>query len=128
MGRADRGRHDCAAGSKDELEIAFQRGGGGGEFEAVEWNTALSFFASERIVPLLELNSAFEGLEEETESIYALTPGVVISLKDIAGVSFDVACGAQIFFGPDREEDVAFLVSLRHHWRRSDALTRLTDH
>lgn len=114
--------------SQAELEIVFPREGGGGEFEAIEWNTAVSYFGSERVVPLLELNSAFEGLEEDTESIYALTPGVVVSLKDVAGVSFDVAGGAQIFFGPDREEDVAFLVSLRHHWRRSAALAGIADH
>lgn len=104
--------------SQGELEIAFPRKAGDGAVEAFEWNTALSYFASSTVVPVLELNTAFEGLEEEeTESIYALTPGVVISLRDLAGKSFDIAAGAQIFFGSDREEDLALLVSLRHHWQ-----------
>ncbi len=102
--------------SQGELEIAFARDGGEGELEALEWNTAVSFFASDYVVPLLELNTSFEGLEQNTESIFALTPGVVISLEGAAGTSFDIATGAQIFFGSDREDDVAFLVSLRHHW------------
>lgn len=112
--------------SQSELEIAFARDGGAGELEALEWNTALSFFASDFVVPLLELNTEFEGLEQDTESIFALTPGVVISLKDIAGTSFDIAAGAQLFFGSDREEDVVFLVSLRHHWPLPQ-LTGLTE-
>ncbi len=102
--------------SQGELEIAFPRDGGSGDLEALEWNTAVSFFASDFVVPLLELNTEFEGLEEDIRSLFALTPGVVVSLKEIAGTSFDVAAGAQLFFGSDREDDVAFLVSLRHHW------------
>lgn len=113
--------------SQSELEIAFAREGGAGELEALEWNTALSYFASDFVVPLLELNTEFEGLEQDTKSIFALTPGVVISLKDIAGTSFDIAAGAQLFFGSDREEDVAFLVSLRHHWPLP-LLTAMTEH
>jgi len=101
-----------------ELEIAFPRQAGDGTLEALEWNSAVSYFASPVIVPLVELNAEIEGLEEEeTESIYAVTPGVVISLADVAGKSFDVAAGAQLFFGSDREADVALLVSLRHHWQ-----------
>jgi hypothetical protein len=114
--------------SQAEFEIVFPREGGDGEFEAIEWNTAASFFASDRVVPLLEFNTEFEGLQEEkTESILALTPGVVVSLKDIAGTSFDIAAGAQIFFGADREQDVAFLVSLRHHWSMQNGLSGLAD-
>lgn len=115
--------------SQGELEIAFPRETGDGDAEAIEWNTALSYFGSEAVVPILELNTEFEGLgEEETASIYSLTPGVVVSLKDIAGKSFDIAAGAQIFFGDDREEDVAFLVSLRHHWRLLGTMSGVTPH
>jgi hypothetical protein len=41
-----------------------------------------------------------------------------------------IVAGAQIFFGSDREEDVAFLVSLRHHWSVQNGLGGLagTDH
>ncbi|UCF21346.1 MAG: hypothetical protein JSU87_08190 [Gemmatimonadota bacterium] len=103
--------------SQAELEYVFAREGGNGQFEAIEWNTALSLFTSDNVVPLLEFNTEFGGLQEEvSESIFALTPGVVVSLKDIAGKSFDIAAGAQIFFGSDREESTALLVSLRHHW------------
>jgi hypothetical protein len=117
--------------SQAEFEFVFPRGGGDGELEAIEWNTAVSIFPSDYVVPLLEFNTEFEGLQEdETESILALTPGVVVSLKDIAGKSFDIAAGAQIFFGSGREEDVAFLVSLRHHWSVQNGLGGLagTDH
>lgn len=107
--------------SQAELEFVFAREGGDGEFEAIEWNTALSLFASDYVVPLLEFNTEFEALQEEmSESILALTPGVVVSLKDVAGRSFDIAAGAQIFFGSDREESAALLVSLRHHWSMQD--------
>lgn len=113
--------------SQGEFEFAFPREGGHGELEAIEWNTALSLFPSEVIVPLLEFNTAFEGLpEEESESIFALTPGVVVSLKGVAGTSFDIAAGAQVFVGPDREQDVAILVSLRHHWVFQEGLAGLT--
>ncbi|MFQ5889695.1 MAG: hypothetical protein ACE5JR_06545 [Gemmatimonadota bacterium] len=100
-----------------EAEFVIPRGEGESELEAIEWNVALSFFATERVVPLIELNTEFEELQEDaSKAIYAITPGLVISLKDIAGTSFDIAAGAQIFFGEDREEDLALLVSLRHHW------------
>ncbi|MFQ5747471.1 MAG: hypothetical protein ACE5HF_09685 [Gemmatimonadota bacterium] len=103
--------------SQGEGEIAFPRAGGGGELVAIEWNTALSYFGSHRIVPLVEFNAAFEGLNEAaTHEVYAITPGVVVSLTEEAGAAFDIAAGAQIFFGSDREEDVAFRVSVRHHW------------
>lgn len=102
--------------SQAELEFAIPRGAGETKAEAFGWNTALSYFRSDLIVPLLEFNAEFAELEEDVQQIFAVTPGVVVSLQEIAGKSFDVAAGAQIFFGADREEDVAVLVSLRHHW------------
>lgn len=102
--------------SQAELEFAIPRGAGESEAEAFGWNTALSYFRSDLVVPLLEFNIELAELEEDVQQIFAVTPGVVVSLQEIAGKSFDVAAGAQIFFGADREEDVAVLVSLRHHW------------
>ncbi len=112
--------------SQAEFEFVFPRSGGDGELEAIEWNSALSFFGAGRVVPLIEMNAAFEALQEaRSATILAVTPGAVISLKDVAGKSFDVAAGPQIFVGSDREVDVAFLVSLRHHWSLESAFDSL---
>jgi hypothetical protein len=86
------------------------------QWEAIVWNAAFSFYPSRKIVPLLEFNSAWEGISADTHFILAITPGVVVSLTDIAGTRWDIAGGAQIFVGDDREEDVIAIVSLRYHW------------
>jgi hypothetical protein len=86
------------------------------QWEAIVWNTAFSFYPSEKIVPLLEFNSSWEGISDDTRFIFAITPGVVVSLSDIAGTRWDIAGGAQVFVGDDREEDVTLIISLRYHW------------
>ena len=86
------------------------------QWEAIVWNAAFSYYPSDKVVPLLEFNSTWDGISSDTQFLFALTPGVVVSLSGTAGTKWDIAGGGQIFVGDDRQEDVTLILSLRYHW------------